>query len=147
MNLFFRVAKNDLKLIFRDKSLYIIFIVPFLMVLICRFGVSYLAGIISEIPDYYWLIVATFTSVVAATPSFLMSFILLDERDEYIHTMLKILPLPTNFILKSRIYFLIFFLITERINCFKHNLFIFNFSPIFINPANFNPFNRFVFKK
>jgi fluoroquinolone transport system permease protein len=108
MKQLFTVLNNDLRLIFRDKSLLIMFFLPLIIVLLCREGVPYLTEFIPQIPRYYWIIVAGFTSVTASTPSFLLGFIILDERDENIHNILRILPLPQNFILKSRILFIIF---------------------------------------
>lgn len=108
MELYFRVFKNDLRLIFRDKSLYVMFVIPVAIILICNLGVPPLAAIIPSLPDYYWLIVAAFTSLSASTPAFLIGFILLDERDENVHTILKVLPLPPGFILKCRILFMAF---------------------------------------
>lgn len=108
MYLLFKIVKNDLKLIFRDKSLMVIFIVPIAIILICRLGFSQLAEIVPKLPDYYWLIVASLTMVNAATPSYLFGFIMLDERDENVHIMLRILPVHENFILKSRVVFMIF---------------------------------------
>jgi fluoroquinolone transport system permease protein len=84
------------------------FIIPVAMVLICRLCIPRLSEIVPVLPDYYWLILASLTSVTASTPAFLIGFILLDERDENVHTILKILPLPTDFILKCRIFFMIF---------------------------------------
>lgn len=104
----FDVLKNDLRLIFRDKSMLIMFFIPFIIVAICRLGVPRLTEFVPALPHYYWLIVAGFTSVTASTPAFLFGFIILDERDENIHNILRILPLPDNFILKSRILFIIF---------------------------------------
>ncbi len=103
MNLLFEIVRNDLKLIFRDKSLMVIFIVPVAVILLCRYGISQLAPIVPELPNYYWLIIASFTMVNAAMPSYLFGFILLDERDENIDIMLRVLPVPENFILKSRV--------------------------------------------
>ena len=109
MNVLFNIIKNDLKLIFRDKSLVVIFIVPIAIILICRFGITKFPEIFPEITAYYWLIVTSLTMVNAATPSYLFSFILLDERDENIDVMLRILPVPEDFILKSRIFITIIF--------------------------------------
>ena len=108
MNLLFKIIKNDLRLIFRDKSLMVMFIVPVAVILLCRIGIPQLAEIVPDFPDYYWLIVACLTMVNATTPSYLFGFILLDERDENIHIMLRVLPVPENFILKSRVVFMVF---------------------------------------
>ncbi|QGY43727.1 hypothetical protein GM418_08670 [Maribellus comscasis] len=82
------------------------FFLPVIIILVCRVGIAELSQYIPFLTDYYWLIVAGFTSVTASTPAFLVGFILLDERDENIHTVLKILPLPENFILKIRTIFM-----------------------------------------
>lgn len=108
MVLFYEIVRNDLKLIFRDKSLLIMFIIPAAIILLCRFGIPQLTAVVPVLPSYYWLLVAVLTMVTASTPSYLFGFILLDERDENVHTMLRILPVPMNFILKIRIAFTIF---------------------------------------
>jgi fluoroquinolone transport system permease protein len=84
------------------------FVIPVAVVLLCRLGVPSLKNMFPEMEEYYWLIVASLTSVTASTPSYLMGFIMLDERDENVHTLLRILPLPKNFILKSRSVFIVF---------------------------------------
>lgn len=108
MQLVIKIIKNDLQLIFRDTSLLMMFVVPVAIVFVCRFGIKQLEDLVPVLPEYYWLIVAALTSVTASMPSFLIGFILLDERDENIHTLLKILPLPENYILKCRVVFMMF---------------------------------------
>jgi len=103
MNLLFKIFNNDIKLVFRDKSLMIMFVIPVAVTLLCRFGVPQIEEIYSPIKDYYWLIVASLTSLSASTPSFLISFLLLDEKDENVDVLIRILPLPGDFIIKSRI--------------------------------------------
>lgn len=103
MNELLTIVRNDLKLIFRDKSLYVIFVVPLAMLLIFWVGVPLLTQYVPDANDYVWLIVAAFTAVTAATPSYLIGFLLLDEQDENVHLLQRILPLPPFFILKSRI--------------------------------------------
>jgi fluoroquinolone transport system permease protein len=102
MHLFFEIVKNDLKLIFRDKSLVVMFIMPVVIVLLCRYGIPQLTAFVPVLPSYYWLLVTALTLVTASTPSYLFGFILLDERDENVHTVLHVLPVPKNFILKIR---------------------------------------------
>lgn len=108
MNPTLKIIKHDIQLIFRDKSLVAMFIAPVAIVLLCRFGIPKLENTIPALSEYYWLIVASFASVAAAMPSFLFGFILLDERDENIHILLKILPLPENYILKCRVVLMMF---------------------------------------
>ena len=108
MHLYYEILKNDLKLIFRDKSLIIMFIMPGVIILLCQYGIPQLTAFVPVLPSYYWLIVAALTLVTASTPSYLFGFILLDERDENVHTILQILPIPVNFVLKIRIAFTVF---------------------------------------
>ena len=109
MQFLYKIVRNDLKLIFRDKSLVVMFIIPVAIILICRFGIPQLAVLVPAMRSYYWLLVAVLTMVTAATPSYLFSFIFLDERDENVHVQLQVLPVPDNFILKIRIAFTICF--------------------------------------
>ncbi|MBN1819354.1 MAG: hypothetical protein JXR31_16550 [Prolixibacteraceae bacterium] len=101
------VVKVDLKMIFRDKSLLFILIIPVAIILICRFGFAKISEFVPALPDYYWIIVAALTAIVASTPAYLMGFILLDERDENVDILLRIIPFPPNFVLKCRIGFMI----------------------------------------
>lgn len=107
MKKLFTIVRNDIRLIFRDKSMFVIFLVPVIMMLIFRIGVPLLTDLFPEAKEFYWLIIAAFTSVSAATPAYLIGFIILDERDENIHFLQQILPLPKHFILKSRVVFMI----------------------------------------
>ena len=109
MSLVYKIICNDLKLVFRDKSLGVMFIIPVAVTMLCRFGVPQIEAVFPSIKEYYWLIVASLTSLSASTPSFLMGFLLLDEKDENVDTLIRILPLPTNFILKSRVLLIVGF--------------------------------------
>ena len=119
MQLFFEIVKNDLKLIFRDKSLMMMFFVPVLIMLFLRFGVPELTALAPVLPGYYWLIISSLISVAAALPAFLIGFLILDEKDENLYAVFQVLPLPQNFILKWRVLFTVllgfmfsFFIIT-----------------------------------
>ena len=84
------------------------FVIPVAVILFCRYAVPAIRANVPVLPSYYWLIVSALTSITTATPAFLIGFILLDERDENIHIIQKILPLPQNLILKCRIIFMVF---------------------------------------
>lgn len=102
MNLYSDILKNDIRLIFRDKSLMVMFIIPIAIVALCRFGMPPLFIKFPVLETYDWLIITTLIAVAASAPSYIMGFILLDERDEHVDILLRILPLPGNFILKAR---------------------------------------------
>ncbi len=121
MKQYLTVIKNDLKLMFRDETMFLIFFIPIILVFVCRFGVPYLTEWVKELPGYYWLIVAGFTSITASTPSFLVGFIILDEKDQNVDIIKKILPLPPNFVLKCRIIFMV-------VASFIFSLFILSFN-------------------
>ena len=138
MQLYTEIVKNDLKLIFRDKSLSVMFIVPVLIVLLFRFGVPELTLLVPVLPGYYWLIISSLICVAAALPAFLTGFLILDERDENVDTVLKILPLPTNFILKWRLLLtvLLGFLFSSFIISFN-GLVRFSFIQVILASAEF----------
>lgn len=83
---------NDLKNIFRDKTLTLIFFVPVVIILLLRFAVPLLAGKFPGIVGYYPPLLAFFCYLMANFPAFLVSFIMLDEKDEDVLTVIRVMP-------------------------------------------------------
>lgn len=100
---------NDFRNIFRDDILKVLLFVPFIMILMLQFGLPVLAKALPEVADYKFLIVAGFCLVIASFPSFIISFIMLDEKDEGIFIMYKVLPLSGIKFFTYRLGFIIIF--------------------------------------
>ena len=106
MNNFITYSKNDLKLIFRDPILYVMLIVPLIIILLLRFGLPALTVIFPGLEPYNVLILGTLCLVTGMFPAFIYSFIILDEKDQDIVTVLRVLPIsPMEFIL-IRLFFI-----------------------------------------
>ena len=106
MNNYLTFINNDLKIIFRDKTLMIMFLLPIILILVCRTLVPILNNYVPEIKEYNWLILAGFCILSGSTPAFLTAFLLLDEKDEKLIAALKVTPLPYSRLITYRISFL-----------------------------------------
>jgi len=106
MNKIINFINNDLKNIFRDKTLTLIFVVPVIIICLLRFGIPILAKELPLIIDYYQIIIAVFATLCACFPAFLISFIMMDEKDEDIVTVLRIMPFSYSRLIIYRLFFL-----------------------------------------
>ena len=84
---------NDFRNIFRDDILKILFFVPVIFILMLRFGLPLLLEYVPAITEYKFLIIGSLCLVTASFPAFIVSFIMLDEKDEGIFIMYKVLPM------------------------------------------------------
>lgn len=106
MNAAITFISNDLKIIFRDKTLSLMFFIPIILILFCRIVIPYLAGYVPEVKDYYTKIQAGFCVLSGALPAFLTAFLMLDEKDENLIPVLKIMPYSYQRLITFRISFL-----------------------------------------
>ena len=86
------LVANDLKNVFRDRALTTIFFVPFVIILFLRYAVPLLAERFPVVVGYYPAILAFFCYTVSSFPAFLASFVMLDEKDEDVLTVMKVTP-------------------------------------------------------
>lgn len=100
---------NDFRNIFRDDILKVLLFVPVIMILLIRFGLPPLVELVPDISDYQYLIVTLFGLIIASFPAFIISFIMLDEKDEGIFVVYKVLPLSDIKFFIYRLGFLILF--------------------------------------
>ncbi|MFO7658766.1 MAG: hypothetical protein R6W78_17025 [Bacteroidales bacterium] len=100
---------NDFRNIFRDDILKVLLFVPVIMILLIRFGLPVLVELAPELSSYQFLIVTLFGLIIASFPAFIISFIMLDEKDEGIFIMYKVLPISGFRFFIYRLGFLICF--------------------------------------
>ncbi len=100
---------NDFRNIFRDQVLTILFVVPFIFIFLLRFGLPPLVNLVPELLDYRFLIISLFCLVTASFPAFIFSFIMLDEKDEGVFIMYKVIPLSSLKFFFYRVAFVICF--------------------------------------
>ena len=86
------VTINDLRLVFRDKSLRLFFIFPALTVLFVRFGLP--AGVeeFVVLKDYVAIILMVMTTQGAGIFGFIYSMVLIDEKDTLVAKVYGVVP-------------------------------------------------------
>lgn len=104
-----RFSINDVRNIFRDPSLVLLFIIPFLFLFILRYGIPLIEKELPEVQGYYSLIVAVFCAITVVFPAFIISFIMLDEREENLIMVYKVLPISPSIFILYRISFMLVF--------------------------------------
>ncbi len=93
MNNLSALIVNDIRNIFRDDILKILLFVPMIFILMLRFGLPLLLDYVPVIEAYKFLIIGALCLVTASFPAFIVSFIMLDEKDEGIFIMFRVLPM------------------------------------------------------
>lgn len=91
-----KVAINDFKLIFRDKSLTFFFIFPMLNLLVIRYGFPFLIENFPKLKEYYLILLLAATTQGSLIFGFIYSMVLIDEKDTNVSKIYKILPI-SNF--------------------------------------------------
>jgi len=98
------VAVNDFRLVFRDNSLKIFILLPFLTLVFTRYAVPYIAGIYEVLQDYIAIILMMATTQGATAFGFIYSMVLVDEKDTNVAKVYGVLPV-------SKFWFVVFRLI------------------------------------
>jgi fluoroquinolone transport system permease protein len=109
MNKRMLILKADLTYARRDPTLLVMMFLSIIMLLVLRFLVPELVNFIPAISNYYHVISGFFGLISAAFSGFVVSFIILDEKDQNILTALRVTPLSPSDYLLSRIQFMIIF--------------------------------------
>lgn len=96
----------DIKNIFREQILYVMFIIaPVMQFLLARYVVPLAGDYFPPLKPYYFLLLLLFILQVVNGIAFVISSIMLDERDEEVLTALRTLPMSTWFFLGYRLLF------------------------------------------
>jgi fluoroquinolone transport system permease protein len=87
-----RIIIADAKNIHRDYSLSIMLVVPFLCLAVVRWGGALLLESFPEADKFVPPIVAMMSIMVAAFPSFMTGFVMMDEKDSNVTDVYRIVP-------------------------------------------------------
>ena len=108
---FIKLMKNDLKNIFRDRFLtYAIFMGPILFAIIGRIAFPWITD--NYYPDLIYLYPAFFMLFSLFIPmifGFITGFLIMDERDENLLTVLRVMPISRSSYLFYRMILMIIF--------------------------------------
>ena len=98
-----RIAINDIKIIFRDKSLLMLAVVPLLIFLLLKFGLPLLVEEFSILVEFINSILLVLLILMSIFPSFILSFVVMDEKETSLLQVFNVLPHNYNFLLNIRI--------------------------------------------
>lgn len=87
-----RLAWNDLKLIFREPALRVFFLVPFLLFFVVNYLLPYLTATYEAVGDYVPLILTGALAQTSVMFSFIYSMVLIDEKDTAVAKVYGVLP-------------------------------------------------------
>jgi fluoroquinolone transport system permease protein len=94
------LVRVDLKQIYMDNTMRSFILIPFFLILFVRFFVPYLTSIYPFVADYHYLIMMGAAIQTAVMFGFITAFILLEEKDEQVLQVIRVLPIsPIYFIL------------------------------------------------
>lgn len=103
---------NDLRNIIRDRMLlYSAFVFPLATVIICRLIFPYISENVFDLTRYYPLLFMMIAILFPMIFGFIIAFLIMDERDENILTVLRVMPI-------SRTAYLIYRMILMILLCF-----------------------------
>ena len=106
---FVKLAVNDLKNIVRDKFLvYALIAFPVMMIVVARIFVHWISGVYA-IEGIYPLFFMLLVIMLPMIFGFISAFLIIDERDEHILTVLRVMPISRNSYLLYRMFFMSIF--------------------------------------
>ena len=97
------LVKTDIKNIFRDPSLIVIFIVPVLLIVLLRIVPPLIESYFPEAIEYRPLILGTFSLLISALAGFLLAFVMLDEKDQQLFSVFKVMPFSFGKLIALRV--------------------------------------------
>ena len=110
-----KLAVNDFRNIIRDRMLvFLFFAYPIMLVMISRIIIHIIAprieGVFSLVAETnYPVLFMFFTIAIPMIYSFIVAFLIFDERDEHLLTVLRVMPISRNNYLIYRMFFLSLF--------------------------------------
>lgn len=94
MNKIRNIIQRDLRHILRDKSIMMIFFIPIIFWILLRFLPPIYEPLVPIMKDYRMHILAVFCILSSVLLGFVISFIILEEKDEHLIPLFSILPVP-----------------------------------------------------
>ncbi|MFK7920669.1 MAG: hypothetical protein AB8H47_01870 [Bacteroidia bacterium] len=105
MNQLQTLISGDIKQIFRDRTLSSFMLVPVMVILFIRLFVPYLTQIYPIVADYHLYIMMFGGMQTAIMFGFITSFIILEEKDENVLQVIRVLPISPLYFMVYRLSF------------------------------------------
>ncbi|MBW1597677.1 hypothetical protein [Streptomyces sp. JJ38] len=97
------IWRNDLTCIVRDRTVGVLLFVPLIFLALLRFGVPPLEDQWPALGDHHAVLLGLFCVIVGMFPAFMMAFIMLDERDQGLFAVFRVLPVSPGRLLGHRV--------------------------------------------
>jgi len=102
-----KLLVNDLRNIIRDRLLlYTAFLIPLIIIIITRLLVPWLSENIIPLQAYYPVLFMLIVITIPMMFGFVTGFLIMDERDENLLTVLRVMPISRNTYLIYRMAFM-----------------------------------------
>ena len=102
-----KLLVNDLRNILRDRLLlYTAFLIPLIIIIFTRLVIPWLSENIVPLQQYYPLLFLLFVTTIPMMFGFVTGFLIMDERDENLLTVLRVMPISRSAYLIYRMAFM-----------------------------------------
>ena len=109
MVFFTKLMINDLKNIVRDRLLIVGCVVgPLSFIIICRSIIPWISKNVYPLEPFYSFLYMMMTIFMPMVFGFVISFLIMDERDENLLTVLRVMPISRTNYLAYRLFFISF---------------------------------------
>ncbi|HSJ68377.1 MAG TPA: hypothetical protein VK921_11900 [Anditalea sp.] len=102
------LVRMDIKQIWLDATMRSFIMIPFILIIFVRFFVPYLTDIYPFVAEYHHLIMMGAAIQTAVMFGFITSFIILEEKDENVLQVIRILPISSFYFILYRMTFTFF---------------------------------------
>ncbi|WP_338793400.1 hypothetical protein [Bernardetia sp. MNP-M8] len=100
---FLHLLKNDITNILRDKTLLMMLVLPLLMIFGLKASLSALNELLPLLPNYYSLLLAILATTSALLGGYIIAFVMLDEKDENVFTVIRVMPFSISLFMAYRL--------------------------------------------
>ena len=88
------VLRTDARNAVRDRTIGAFAVVPFIFVALLRVGYPLLEDELPAAADHRAILLSVFCVIAATFPAFMLSTIALDEKDQHLTDVMRVLPVP-----------------------------------------------------
>lgn len=96
------LLRNDARNALRDQTIGALLFVPLIFLVLLRFGFPLLRDHLPAAADYAGVALSLFCGIAATFPAFMMAFLMLDERDQNVTVVLRVLPVRLSHLVAYR---------------------------------------------
>ncbi len=102
-----KLLLNDIRNIIRDRLLlYTAFLIPLIIIIFTRLVIPWLSENVIPLQQFYPLLFMLIVITIPMMFGFVIGFLIMDERDENLLTVLRVMPISRNTYLLYRMMFI-----------------------------------------